>query len=79
MAGVGSLYAVYGPVTRTCAVAGAAHLGPAVLRPDSSLGFLELPAGPPLGSGGLPVRVGGGPAQGSQLAVNTPTASCGER
>ncbi|MFF7314678.1 SpoIIE family protein phosphatase [Streptomyces sp. NPDC008137] len=52
MAGVGCLYAVYGPVTRTCAMAGAGHLGPAVLRLDHSLGFHELPAGPPLGPDG---------------------------
>ncbi|MFF4053988.1 SpoIIE family protein phosphatase [Streptomyces chartreusis] len=52
--GASCLYAVYDPVARTCVLARAGHPGPAVLRPDGSLDFPELPAGPPLGLGGLP-------------------------
>ncbi|MFE5914931.1 SpoIIE family protein phosphatase [Streptomyces wedmorensis] len=52
--GATCLYAVYDPIARTCSMARAGHLGPAVLRPDGSLDFPELPAGPPLGQGDLP-------------------------
>ncbi|WP_327242065.1 ATP-binding SpoIIE family protein phosphatase [Streptomyces sp. NBC_01320] len=52
--GATCLYAVYDPISRTCAMARAGHLGPAVLRPDGSLDFPELPVGPPLGQGDLP-------------------------
>ncbi|QKZ17606.1 SpoIIE family protein phosphatase [Streptomyces chartreusis] len=52
--GATCLYAVYDPISRTCAMARAGHIGPAVLRPDGALDFPELPAGPPLGLGGLP-------------------------
>ncbi|MCX2184593.1 PAS domain-containing SpoIIE family protein phosphatase/ATP-binding protein [Streptomyces sp. SKN60] len=49
--GATCLYAVYDPISRTCTMARAGHVGPAVLRPDGSLDFPELPAGPPLGQG----------------------------
>ncbi|MFD6127528.1 SpoIIE family protein phosphatase, partial [Streptomyces hydrogenans] len=48
------LYAVYDPITRACALASAGHLPPALLRPHGTVEFLDLPAGPPLGLGGLP-------------------------
>ncbi|MFI9354090.1 SpoIIE family protein phosphatase [Streptomyces lydicus] len=52
--GVTCLYAVYDPVSRRCTMARAGHLPPAVVDPAGGLSFPELPAGPPLGLGGLP-------------------------
>ncbi|MFE9256609.1 SpoIIE family protein phosphatase [Streptomyces sp. NPDC006879] len=53
--GVTCLYAVYDPVTGACAMARAGHPLPAIVDPDSgAASFPELPAGPPLGLGGLP-------------------------
>ncbi|WP_156107705.1 ATP-binding SpoIIE family protein phosphatase, partial [Streptomyces violaceusniger] len=46
--------AIYDPVTRRCTMARAGHPPPALVRPDGSVEFLGLPAGPPLGLGGLP-------------------------
>jgi serine phosphatase RsbU (regulator of sigma subunit) len=48
------LYAVYDPTSRRCCLARAGHPVPAVLTPGSNPRFLDLPAGPPLGVGGLP-------------------------
>jgi PAS domain S-box-containing protein len=48
------LYAVYDPVSRCCSLARAGHPPPAVVAPDGTAEFLDLPAGPPLGLGGLP-------------------------
>ncbi|MFC4502556.1 MULTISPECIES: ATP-binding SpoIIE family protein phosphatase [Streptomyces] len=57
------LYAVYDPVSRTCSLASAGHLPPAVVTPPTAdddasasgaVDFPELPTGPPLGLGGLP-------------------------
>ncbi|MFG2357445.1 SpoIIE family protein phosphatase [Streptomyces sp. NPDC048521] len=48
------LYAVYDPTTRLCTLARAGHPEPAVVRPDGTVDFLDLPAGPPLGLGSLP-------------------------
>ncbi|MFF1697779.1 SpoIIE family protein phosphatase [Streptomyces sp. NPDC058257] len=52
--GATCLYAVYDPVSRRCVMARAGHLPPAVVDPDGALSFPDLPAGPPLGLGGLP-------------------------
>ncbi|MEV7420457.1 SpoIIE family protein phosphatase [Streptomyces sp. NPDC089919] len=53
--GVTCLYAVYDPVSGMCSMARAGHPLPAVVDPASgTVSFLELPAGPPLGLGGLP-------------------------
>ncbi|MFJ8675254.1 SpoIIE family protein phosphatase [Streptomyces sp. NPDC093589] len=52
--GVTCLYAVYDPVSRRCTMARAGHLPPAIVDPDGGLTFPDLPAGPPLGLGGLP-------------------------
>ncbi|MFC8423351.1 SpoIIE family protein phosphatase [Streptomyces sp. NPDC057236] len=52
--GATCLYAVYDPVSRRCTVARAGHPPPAVVRPDGGVEFWEVPAGPPLGLGGLP-------------------------
>jgi serine phosphatase RsbU (regulator of sigma subunit)/PAS domain-containing protein/anti-sigma regulatory factor (Ser/Thr protein kinase) len=57
--GIGTtcLYAVYDPVSRRCALARAGHPPPAVVTPDGTVRFLDVPAGPPLGLGGLPFEV----------------------
>ncbi|OKK17695.1 hypothetical protein AMK16_20050 [Streptomyces sp. CB00455] len=55
-AGIGTtcLYVVYDPVTRGCTVARAGHPPPAVVSPEGTVYLLDVPAGPPLGLGGLP-------------------------
>ncbi|WP_327434426.1 ATP-binding SpoIIE family protein phosphatase [Streptomyces sp. NBC_01236] len=61
------LYAVYDPVSRTCTLASAGHIPPAVVTPPTAddgaaasraVDFPELPIGPPLGLGGLPFETG---------------------
>ncbi|WP_030768463.1 SpoIIE family protein phosphatase [Streptomyces sp. NRRL F-2664] len=52
--GATCLYAVYDPVSGRCRMASAGHPGPALIRPDGKVEFPELPAGIPLGVGGMP-------------------------
>ncbi|MFF3862505.1 SpoIIE family protein phosphatase [Streptomyces sp. NPDC002209] len=52
--GATCLYAVYDPVSGVCTMASAGHPGPALVRPDGGVEFPELPAGLPLGVGGMP-------------------------
>ncbi len=52
--GATCLYAVYDPVSRHCVMARAGHLPPAIVDPGGQVSFPDLPAGPPLGLGGLP-------------------------
>nr|WSZ17376.1 SpoIIE family protein phosphatase [Streptomyces canus] len=52
--GATCLYAVYDPVSRRCTLARAGHPVPAVATPDGAVEFPDVPAGPPLGLGGLP-------------------------
>ncbi|MFE6742471.1 SpoIIE family protein phosphatase [Streptomyces tubercidicus] len=52
--GATCLYMVYDPVSRRCSIALAGHPPPAVVGPDGTAEFLDLPVGPPLGLGGLP-------------------------
>ncbi|WP_149823021.1 SpoIIE family protein phosphatase [Streptomyces tailanensis] len=52
--GATCLYAVYDPVSRRCSMARAGHPPPALVAPDGTAEFLDLPTGPPLGLGGLP-------------------------
>ncbi len=54
LTGATCLYAVYDPVSRRCELARAGHVPPALVRPDGEVEFLDVPAGPPLGVGGLP-------------------------
>ncbi|GGU71504.1 hypothetical protein GCM10010211_41420 [Streptomyces albospinus] len=70
--GATCLYAVYDPVSRLCTMARAGHLPPAVVAPDGTVAFPDLPAGPPLGLGAMPFE----PAElelaeGSLLALYT--------
>ncbi|WP_181383509.1 SpoIIE family protein phosphatase/ATP-binding protein [Streptomyces sp. NWU339] len=70
--GATCLYAVYDPVTRKCEVARAGHPPPALIHPDGTVEFLDVPAGPPLGLGGLPFEtVELEPAEGSRLVLYT--------
>ncbi|MDX2784600.1 SpoIIE family protein phosphatase [Streptomyces caniscabiei] len=52
--GATCLYAVYDPTSQRCTLARAGHPPPALVQPDGTVSFPELPAGPPLGLGGLP-------------------------
>ncbi|MEU2618569.1 SpoIIE family protein phosphatase [Streptomyces sp. NPDC007157] len=70
--GTTCLYAVYDPVSRRCTMARAGHPPPALVTPGGAVRLLDLPAGPPLGLGGLPfesteVEL----AEGSLLALYT--------
>ncbi|MGW5249240.1 SpoIIE family protein phosphatase [Streptomyces sp. NPDC004129] len=50
-------YAVYDPTSGRLTIATAGHPGPAVVRPDGTVDFPQLPVSPPLGLGaGLPVE-----------------------
>ncbi|MEU6525775.1 SpoIIE family protein phosphatase [Streptomyces sp. NPDC046924] len=70
--GATCLYAVYDPVTRKCKVARAGHPPPALIHPDGAVEFVDVPAGPPLGLGGLPFEaVELEPAEGSRLVLYT--------
>ncbi|MFB7107818.1 SpoIIE family protein phosphatase [Streptomyces sp. NPDC056291] len=70
--GATCLYAIYDPVTRRCAMARAGHLAPALVSPDGSVTFPDLPHGPPLGLGGMPFRTAELELpEGTQLALYT--------
>ncbi|MCG7528858.1 SpoIIE family protein phosphatase [Streptomyces sp. OfavH-34-F] len=55
--GATCLYAVYDAVSGRCAIARAGHPGPALVRPDGTVGFPDIPAGLPLGIGGMPFEM----------------------
>ncbi|MEU6230917.1 SpoIIE family protein phosphatase [Streptomyces sp. NPDC047042] len=55
--GATCLYAVYDPVSGRCSMARAGHPLPVLMTPDGTASFLDVPAGPPLGLGGLPFEV----------------------
>lgn len=66
------LYAVYDPVTGRCAMADAGHPVPGLVGPDGTVTFVELPAGPALGVGGLPFEaVELDLAEGTTIALHT--------
>lgn len=70
--GATCLYAVYDPVSRICTVARAGHPPPALIHPDGSVEFPDVPAGPPLGLGGLPFETADLElAEGSRLVLYT--------
>jgi serine phosphatase RsbU (regulator of sigma subunit)/anti-sigma regulatory factor (Ser/Thr protein kinase) len=70
--GATCLYAVYDPVSRRCTLTRAGHPLPAVVAPDGSVEFVDLPSGPPLGLGGMPFEtIELELAEGSQLVLYT--------
>ncbi|MDX6353459.1 MAG: hypothetical protein QOF98_362 [Streptomyces sp.] len=72
IAGATCLYAIYDPVSRRCELARAGHLPPGLVHPDGRVEFLDVPAGPPLGLGGLPFEsVEKVLPEGSQLVLYT--------
>lgn len=52
--GATCVYCVYDPISRTAEITRAGHPPPAIAHPDKAVEFLDIPAGPPLGLGGLP-------------------------
>ncbi|WP_327327480.1 SpoIIE family protein phosphatase [Streptomyces sp. NBC_01210] len=52
--GATCLYAIYDPTSGQCTMARAGHPPPALVHPDGTVTFPDMPAGPPLGLGGLP-------------------------
>ncbi|MDX5562620.1 SpoIIE family protein phosphatase [Streptomyces sp. ID05-04B] len=54
VAGSACVYVVYDPVDGRCVMAAAGHPAPAVVLPDGSVDFVDLPQGPALGVGGPP-------------------------
>lgn len=70
--GASCLYVVYDPVTGQCSMAGAGHPAPAIVSPQGTVTFAELPRGPALGVGGLPFEsVEFDLPEGSVLALHT--------
>ncbi|MFF4033773.1 SpoIIE family protein phosphatase [Streptomyces sviceus] len=70
--GSGCVYVVYDPVDGQCAMAAAGHPAPAVIMPDGTVAFVDLPQGPSLGVGGPPFEsVEMALAEGSTLALHT--------
>ncbi|WP_309225902.1 SpoIIE family protein phosphatase [Streptomyces lunaelactis] len=72
MLGATCLYAVYDPVSQHCAVGRAGHPPPLVVRPDGTVDIPQVPAGPPLGLGGMPFETAElNLSEGSQLVFYT--------
>ncbi|MFJ1703863.1 SpoIIE family protein phosphatase [Kitasatospora sp. NPDC088346] len=72
--GATCLYAIYDPVSRLCTIARAGHPTPALVRPDGSVVFPDLPIGPPLGAGaaGMPFETAQVHlAEGTQIVLYT--------
>ncbi|MEU1511714.1 SpoIIE family protein phosphatase [Streptomyces sp. NPDC005811] len=72
VSGATCLYAIYDPVSRRCIVARAGHPPPALVHPDGRVEYPEVPAGLPLGLGGLPFETAELElAEGSRLVLYT--------
>ncbi|MEU9111718.1 SpoIIE family protein phosphatase [Streptomyces sp. NPDC048483] len=70
--GATCLYTIYDPASQQCVMARAGHPPPALVRPDGAVTFPDLPAGPPLGLGGLPFETAEFHLpEGSQLVLYT--------
>jgi serine phosphatase RsbU (regulator of sigma subunit)/PAS domain-containing protein/anti-sigma regulatory factor (Ser/Thr protein kinase) len=54
LTGATCLYVIYDPTSGVCSLARAGHPPPALVHPDGTVTFPDLPADPPLGVGGLP-------------------------
>jgi PAS domain S-box-containing protein len=52
--GATCLCAVYDPISQRCTIARAGHPAPVLVPPGGEAEILDVPAGPPLGLGGLP-------------------------
>jgi serine phosphatase RsbU (regulator of sigma subunit)/anti-sigma regulatory factor (Ser/Thr protein kinase) len=66
------LYVVYDPVARHCEVACAGHLPPVLISPTGAGALLDLPAGAPIGVGGVAFETVGFDAEdGSRLVLFT--------
>ncbi|MFJ1656542.1 SpoIIE family protein phosphatase [Streptomyces sp. NPDC088337] len=71
-AGATCVYAIYDPIARTMVVARAGHPSPAVAHLTEPVEFPDIPAGPPLGLGGLPFESAEIPLEeGSVVALYT--------
>ncbi|MEU3892315.1 SpoIIE family protein phosphatase [Streptomyces sp. NPDC029041] len=78
--GATCLYAVYDPVSRSCALARAGHPPPALVRPDGTVTVPDVPAGPPLGLGWLPFDAADIPlADGTRIVLFTDGLVEGDR
>ncbi|MFI1044285.1 SpoIIE family protein phosphatase/ATP-binding protein [Streptomyces griseoruber] len=72
VSGATCLYAIYDPVSRRCIMARAGHPPPALVHPDGRVEYPDVPAGLPLGLGGLPFEtVELELAEGSRLVLYT--------
>jgi GAF domain-containing protein/PAS domain-containing protein/anti-sigma regulatory factor (Ser/Thr protein kinase) len=72
VAGATCLYAIYDPVSQRCTMARAGHPPPALVHPDGQVEFPKVPAGVPLGLGGLPFETAELElAEGSRLVLYT--------
>ncbi|MFC4516630.1 SpoIIE family protein phosphatase [Streptomyces ehimensis] len=70
--GATCLYVIYDPTSQRCVMARAGHCPPALVLPDGAVTFPDLPAGPPLGLGGLPFETAEFHLpEGSQLVLYT--------
>ncbi len=70
--GATCLYAIYDPASRHCVLARAGHPPPALVRPDGTVEYPDLPAGPPLGLAALPFEAAElSLDEGSQLVLYT--------
>ncbi|MGW3204870.1 SpoIIE family protein phosphatase [Streptomyces sp. NPDC001135] len=70
--GPGCVYVVYDPVDGRCTMASAGHPAPAVVLPDGTVDFVDLPQGSPLGVDGPPFEaVELALAEGSTLVLHT--------
>jgi len=70
--GATCVYAVYDPIAREIVVARAGHPSPAIAHLTEPVEFPDIPAGPPLGLGGLPFESAVVPVEeGSVIALYT--------
>ncbi|MGW3657547.1 SpoIIE family protein phosphatase [Streptomyces sp. NPDC005151] len=71
--GATCLFAIYDPVSGRCSIARAGHPGPALVHPDGTVTFPDVPVSPPLGLGsGLPIETAElHLPEGSRLALYT--------
>ncbi|MET7861053.1 SpoIIE family protein phosphatase [Streptomyces sp. NPDC005318] len=66
------LYVIYDPATRLCTMASAGHPPPAIISPDGTVAFADVPPGPPIGVGMLEFEsVETELAEGSVIALYT--------